>query len=255
MAGCPFTRKPENCVRRQSWLPMSSDCRVCDFRGRGMTQAVPQEKESRKVNDVVQTTTNGIKEHRLRTNEKNDHHEKEENRMDATKKDLVLSKIQEHKAITRGALAGMIRLKKEEVEPIAKVLEAEGKIKTWPGKRSDSMIYTTPNLPNPLEEIDGKKPAAKKKAAPRAAGKSQRNVNKRQIDNSPSAPAPGSPPPKNGEGRTEFPGDLAGFRRVQDQFNTLVSALVHQDGEEIEEVLDEMALAALSWRRDRRATA
>ncbi len=126
----------------------------------------------------------------------------EVNRMDGSKKDFILRKIQEHKAITRGALAGNSRLRKKELEPIIESLDKEGKIKVWPGKRSDSMIYTTPDLPNPLEWIDGKKPAAKK-ATPRAAGplvpmKSQ------AIPRKPSSTqAAGSSPPKNGGGRTD----------------------------------------------------
>jgi len=164
--------------------------------------------------------------------------------MDATKKNLVLRKIQEHKAITRGALSGMCRLLKEELEPVIKALEEEGKIKAWPGKRSDSMIYTTPDLPNPLEEIDGKKAGAKKKTSPRVAA--------------PAAPrsvqTAGAIPPKNGGGRTGHPGDLAAFRRVQDGFNTLLSNMLHEDTDGIEETLDEIAFASLSWRRERKTS-
>jgi len=210
----------------------------------------------RKLNNVIQTTTSGIRYQLSRPNENDCHHEKEENRMDATKKDLVLRKIQEHKAITRGALAGTTRLKKEEVESIAKTLEAEGKIKAWPGKRSDSLVYTTPDLPNPLEEIDGKKPAAKKKAAPRASGPAGPRKSQAIPRNPIPAQVPVKVPPKNGGGSAEDSlKDLPSFRRIQNYNLSLTTAMVHGDPEGIDDALEEIACAALDWRRERRATA
>ena len=68
----------------------------------------------------------------------------------------VLSRILREKVVTRSRLTQFSHVSGAELGAVAKELEKEGKIKTWPKGRS--CFYTPPGAPDPW--------GAKKKAAP-----------------------------------------------------------------------------------------
>ena len=138
MAGCPLARKPDACARRQSWTPMSSDCRVCDFRGRKAEEEAKVETP-RKEPPVANETTRP-KEVNVSTK--------------VTPKEKILAAIQRKGPCVSTPILQCCSVKAEELHRYVKELESEGKIKTWAdGKKT---FYTVAGAPDPRLS-DGKK--------------------------------------------------------------------------------------------------
>ncbi|MDA8123501.1 MAG: hypothetical protein M0Z38_13175 [Deltaproteobacteria bacterium] len=208
--------------------------------------------------NAFRTTATGSKREDKTPNENDYHNEKEEAQVTVKdgKRELILQVIQKAKCVTRGTLVGAVGLPKADVEPIAKALASEGFIKIWPGTRSDSVIYTIPDHPNPVAA----KPVSSKAALPAAP----RVVSEPAAATPPYKPRAKSEKLKSAEGRTSpageasahgslFEVDLRFVGILQERAGRLMGAIASEspiDGE----LLDLFCLTT-DWLRERRATA
>lgn len=184
MAGCPFTRKPDLCARRQAWTtPAPSDCRECDFRGRKATAddpAPPRGDTKRPIPATVRPKPETItppKEAPLKPEK-------------MTTKDKVLGIITRRGAAGKTPLLQGSKASSDELKVIVGELEREGKVLSWPyrGRAGMMAIYTLPDAKDPrTPEMFTEKPLKpeKKKAPAKApAPKASRRVNRR-VNRSP----------------------------------------------------------------------
>lgn len=77
--------------------------------------------------------------------------EKKETPVATDKKDLILKRIENEKRCTKSRLMNFCGATADQVAEATKVLEAEGKIKSHPGIREGSVIYTLPGIPKDYE--------------------------------------------------------------------------------------------------------
>jgi hypothetical protein len=112
----------------------------------------------------------------------------EKEKAEMTTKEKILARVTREKVVGKSRFMQYDRIPSAELVSAAKELEAEGKIKIWPGRQAKSFIFTLPGLPDPLKSIrsttpskaDGDpRPAATRK--PRA--KSLSATGKKVVDN------------------------------------------------------------------------
>lgn len=179
MTGCPFTRKPDLCARRQMYTtPAPSDCRACDFFGRkagsGPEAAQPAvEKPAgiipRKIPDRIPGPG------------------KEGNVDQGKVKESIVRVLGRKGPMTSSSLK-LYAAKRETREDFLAAINAlagEGKVVTTAGAQPGSLRVALPGAaatPSPTASNDATVPP-----------KRQRKVNQRQSDRS---PAPATPPIK-----------------------------------------------------------
>lgn len=213
MAGCPFTRTPEPCARRQAFTtPAPSDCRACDFFGRkgvaGETDPPLPETPRSKPEPIPPKKETPV----------------------ATKgKDAILRRIENEKICGRGRLTRFCSVTAAELDTAVKELEAEGKIKSWEKKRG--CLYTLPDAPDPRV---GNPPTTLSDAT--VPSKPPRRVNRKSTS-----------PPIKSRAKTERP--VPATRRPGSNGNAIGSAIAELEArrtvaldqvEKIDAVLDSL---------------
>ena len=173
MAGCPFTRKPELCARRQAFAtPAPSDCRVCDFFGR---------KAVADVTDPPSHVTKPPLPETPRSKPEPIPPKKEEVPQVRTDKEKILVRVQREKVVGKSKLMQYDRISSESIGREAEILQQEGKIKVWPGKQKGSIILTLPDAPDPLPDRKAKGEAPTPSNDATVPSKPPRRVNRKST--------------------------------------------------------------------------
>lgn len=172
MAGCPFTRKPELCARRQAFTtPAPSDCRACDFFGRKAVADVtnpPSDETKPPLPETIRSQPVPIAPQKMEVPQVR------------TDKEKILVRVQREKVVGKSKLMQYDRISSESIGREAEILQQEGKIKIWPGKQRGSIILTLPDASDPLPDRKASDPAAPSNGAT-VPSKSPRRVNRKST--------------------------------------------------------------------------
>jgi hypothetical protein len=83
----------------------------------------------------------------------------EKEKAEMTTKEKILARVTREKVVGKSRFMQYDRIPSAELVSAAKELEAEGKIKIWPGRQAKSFIFTLPGLPDPLKSIRNTTPS------------------------------------------------------------------------------------------------
>lgn len=239
---CPYVNDVKNCIAVRRTGPPAR-CMNCKP-GREN-----EEKAAEMLNNDIQRNASS-------------HNERREKKMDRETLKNGILRVLGRKGVMCGSslknFAGRLA-SKEEFQAVIENLAGDGKIVTKDGARPGSLTVWLPG------GLDTKSPEPGKKAAPPAAkvtrsspatetSKKPRAVNRPPVVVPAPPDASGNKPPKNGGGGEGTGGtNYAALGDLHNSYASLVSALIEKDQAGIDGCLDDIALAALSWRCERRA--
>lgn len=161
---CPHENAPDACLNERSrrfrehrpdirpWA--TNPCELCKV---GRVRAEAPRSANKKEETESRAARPGIRAWRelgrreKQPNENDYHNEKEGAAVATDKKDVILKRIENEKRCTKSRLMNFCGATADQVASATKVLEAEGKIKVWPGIREGAVIYTLPGISKDYE--------------------------------------------------------------------------------------------------------
>ena len=196
---CPHRRNPARCIQRQSWTPQSSDCRACEFLGRGGQESTDSCKAVTALDDkkaVLRGTIREVEE-KLAERKKS---MKEESMEQETIRNGILRVLERKGAMSVSILKNFTaaRAPKKEFQFALDELARTGKINTKAGIREGSLKVWLSGAP------DSRGPVAEK-----APAQGEKKIGRLTEKKTPAVAVPGSPPQKNGGRRTRSADPLA----------------------------------------------
>ncbi len=196
-------------------------------------------------------------------NQNDYHNEKKEAAMATDKQDAILKRIQNEKRCTKSRLMNFCGATSDQVASATKALEAEGKIKVWPGIREGAVIYTLPGIDKNYEPPVGEVTAKNDATVP---SKPPRRVNRTVATPPTHKPRAKSLKPTPAEARTSpaaegpvfkslFEVDLRFVGMLQERAGRLMGAIASDSASQVDGELLDLFCLTTDWLRERRATA